>query len=326
MLLNRKQREDPVEVALTALESLSEADQALLEQVHSFSWAPFLGSAVMFLIMVSGFTLGAVWLWPFLEKIMVEAAVSSAREIDGIMYESDFGFGMLIWVFAWIFLSSSLGGIFVRRLPMPFAAAAHLGVSEGNDVLVSVAKKFSRATMMSTLHKGGLKALIQAWIVASVRSSARIGIILALIGGLIIAREVNTFSVYSLEGYFRSPFFPWGEGGLTPWRDTDRVELGCNQTSDGPDLVYEVIFDDGSSIRLENGTPVDGQSKLSSLEVIDARLVEAGATFERWRWLDRDPLHPDCMRGYLSALAPEAGVRFKRLLRVGQFDGDKLDI
>ena len=80
-------------------------------------------------------------------------------------------------------------------------------------------------------------------------------------------------------------------------------------------IIYEIEFADGHKERIGDATPLHG-SWVDAAEVIDQRLQAAGARFERWTWLDRDPLHPECLAALQRRFSPEEYQRVRALLRV----------
>jgi hypothetical protein len=96
------------------------------------------------------------------------------------------------------------------------------------------------------------------------------------------------------------------------------VELGCNHVTGrdtGDFVIYQVRFRDGSSVDLGAARPTTGDW-LQRLETIDARLRSAGATFKRWEWLGRDPVHPACLAEERAELGEDGYRRLSALLRV----------
>jgi len=55
---------------------------------------------------------------------------------------------------------------------------------------------------------------------------------------------------------------------------------------------------------------------LDNAILIDAAIEDAGVTFKRWSWLNRDPLHPACLGAQLRVLGEEDYDKLLKLLRV----------
>jgi hypothetical protein len=104
------------------------------------------------------------------------------------------------------------------------------------------------------------------------------------------------------------------------WRDAERVKLGCNHTKDGDTLIYEVVWPDGSDMRLPTRTHINGESWLTNLETVDKEITKGEAKFERWKWLAQTPLHSTCLRKFYRQQGEGSKPRIERLLRIGDLE------
>ena len=272
-------------------------------------------------ILVIGFCLGGYWLFPLFEKLNQMVAMAQASHIDGLMYYTNFGIGFLVWVFAWIFLSQKLLGFVVLVLPMPLKGAMFYGFlgneSDPNSIDRSELN-FPDASKSLT----NASTFVNAWAWNFIRSTQNLGVPLAIIATLILACEIQSYSVFSEQGYFSSPLLPLSSNKMLEWRDVDKVQLGCNHTDDGGSVVYKVFFKNGKTVRIEDAIPVASSTWIENMERIDKRIVDSGSSFERWKWLSRDPLHPKCVQSFYRQLGRDRGDRLMKLLRAGDFPSD----
>lgn len=122
-----------------------------------------------------------------------------------------------------------------------------------------------------------------------------------LMGFALIPRDLQPTSlIYADRVDFRG-FVKVGHTTLD-WTDVTTVQLGCNQTDSGSSIIYEVENAAGDRIRL-SGRYRYPEGRLAALEHVDAQVSAAGADFVRWSWLQRDPVHPECLqfwRGYFG--------------------------
>ncbi len=285
------------------------------------NWARWFGGWAAWLIMIGGFVVGWLEIWPYLDGLNTQTAQAQAIDMNALMYETNFGFAMLVWLFAWIITSASVAGFLILTLPMPLKGALFIGLM-GDSGAEPFNKQALQGAKREVGETGSASDLLNAWAVRYIGSALKYALPLGALGAFILTREIASFSVYSVEGYYRAPLFPWAEETLTEWSTAERVELGCNQTSDGGSVVYKIFFKNGKSARIEDGVLIGDTKWLDALETIDKELVKGDASFERWQWLKRDPLHPKCLRGFYGMLGKEQGDRLLRLLRVGDFDGD----
>ena len=284
-----------------------------LVDTHRLSFVRFLGFWMFMFYMVGGFAVGGWYLWPWLENQNNINAQQKAAEVGGLMYDVNFGIGLLIGLFVWIFTSSLLSILTIRLLPMPIKGALSLSmladtkVPTNNDVIA--AQIIAENPRIETAGE-----FLNTWANSSIFKHLKFLLPAILLTAVVTYREIQTFSVYGVEGVTRSAFFA-GEK-FRPWSEVKTVELGCNQTDDGGSFIYEVQFEDGKSLRIAEKTPVNKTHWLDNLEKIDAEISSGAAEFKRWKWLKRDPLHPKCLRGYYGELNDEDIKRFKKLLHV----------
>lgn len=129
--------------------------------------------------------------------------------------------------------------------------------------------------------------------------------------------DVRSHTLYTREGVVRRQFFPWQGAEMRSWSDATRVEVGCNHVTGrnaSDDPVYKILFRDGSTVRLDDAVPL-GASWLDRVEQIDTHLSESGALFRHWQWLDREPLHPECLAANRARLSRGDYQRLLTLLR-----------
>lgn len=287
---------------------------------HAFSLRPsrlhyVAGSFGVVGIMLSGFAVGAA-LWGSLEEIHIQNALDSALELSGVLYWSNFGISALIAIFGWIFASGLiLYWVFNLSARMRASVFVYSFVDSSN---AAYAKMFMPRESLSQIADPDeyIRSMIGHWSRISFWSAA----FLLSIAAYSLERELKSFSVYSAEGYYEFPYFPWETTKVGLWAEAARVEIGCNHvTGKNADdyIVYEITLNSGGSIRLDNTAPVRG-TWLDQIEVIDAAVEKSGAQFERWSWMKRDPLHPACVAAQAQKFGAENEERVARILRLGE--------
>lgn len=286
-----------------------------LTSLDSGGWrASFLLAFVA--LMGAGFAVGGLLLWPALDRLTYQNAFSDAIMSHALSYDFNFGSSLVIALFGWIFLSGAIvGALFYLN---ERTRAASLMVS----LLSAKRGPISRWSVYRMVD--GVSADLDAptYVKRMARNSNKVALGFAVVVGIIsayaVVRDVNTHSVFTEAGYVRSPYFPWGSHALRPWSSAVKVELGCNHVTGrnrADDVIYRVTFRDGSSVQLAQAVPLAGPW-LDNLDRIDAHLRAANVAFERWRWMRRDPLHPECLSAYTSTMSPAASAQLLRLLRV----------
>jgi hypothetical protein len=279
------------------------------------AWFRFGFTTLFLVVMVSGFAVGALYLWPALNGMTVNNAIEHARAANALMYDTNFGLSLVLAFFGWIFIAGLLTGLVIPDSARIRAWSFTLSAM--------AAQPIERWAMKEGLKRASgesdPEAYVRRWSQNGSRTTLVLGATVLLVSALAAQRDVNTHSIFTADSYIRSPFFPWGSPAPRHWRDAANVDVGCNHVEGRnahDSIVYRIEFDDGASVSIDGGTPLEGGDWLESTEIIDAELTRAGVPFRRWSWMDRDPLHPAClavMRANFGSDYP----RIERLLRIG---------
>jgi hypothetical protein len=282
--------------------------------------ARYSGWWIMFGVMIAGFAVGALWIWPFFEGLAKSNAIQAANEASAWMYDTNFGIGMIVLLFAWILVSGIAPGLLTIATKMLINGALYLGALTDRSGGWWYGK-LTRRAVEKLRPSPSPNQLVTEWAKAYCIGLLKWALPLVLISALILTKEINAHSLYGPDGYTRSPLLPWAKTATIPWNEATKVELGCNHTDDGGSLVYKISFSNGKSVRIEDGIPIKS-SWIDAMESVDTALQRGGAEFVRWQWLNRDPMHPKCLRGYYGLYGEEDGSRIIRLLRFGEFPED----
>lgn len=272
------------------------------------------------LIMVIGFAVGA-YIWAKLEKVTISNAQEFAGTVTAIWIDTNFGFSLVLALFVWIFAATLVLSLIIRLIPMPAKASLFFGASkELGKVVADFTRQWSEENSVSKPQDTGdaINRSLDAYIRRNLlRLSPFIGIII-----LLCWSETRSFEVITENGLYDSSMFSRNVA-FKPWSEAKEVSLGCNQTDDGGSLIYRVEFNDGTKIRLPESSSLNGRHWLVNLEHIDKALSTQGAVFKRWSWLERDALHPKCLRGFYAEVGPDNKYRIDDLLRIGFFPEDE---
>jgi hypothetical protein len=279
-------------------------------------WFPYAYMTALFAVLGAGIAVGGGFLWPFLEALTHRNAIAHAQEAGALLYHANFGLSLVLALFGWIFVGGTL-------VTIPFVQTPRMRAS----MLVATALwsngPFERWLFVRSLRRvteADPERYLQRWANHNNKLTGVLGAAVFLVSALAVARDVGAHTLYTQDAYIRAPFFPWGSRAPHAWRDATEVELGCNHIGGrnaADNIIYDVTFADGASVDVALGIPLRGGDWLENAERIDAQLREGGASFRRWSWMQREPLHPAClavMRQNFGADYP----RIERLLRVGE--------
>ncbi|NNU15244.1 hypothetical protein HK107_02755 [Parvularcula sp. ZS-1/3] len=315
--------QDPIEEELDEIQDIFGVNREVAEEIRlNFDQPPKgwfahqLSIWGFFIIMVGGFGVGWRWIWPYFERLQDTHAAEQATQIGAILVGNDFGFGMLAWLFGWIFSAGAVLALVYLVLPLNkrFSRVHDAMMSSdsqpfGAGALNAVAEHASSVTSSDEFAR--------RWLLEYIRRVLRIASLPIAVGVVLIWAELTSGDYITEEEVVIDRFIPFTENKILPWSTAELVELGCNQTDDGASLVYKVVFPT-RSVRISSADPVKGTDYLASLEAIDERLRASNAEFVRWEWLKRDPLNPKCLRSFYGEYEPGGKARIDRLLRVGQ--------
>ncbi|MEP3654576.1 MAG: hypothetical protein ABJO36_06745 [Litorimonas sp.] len=288
-----------------------------LVDAHSLPFVNWLGFLLFMFVMIGGFAVGAV-IWGIAENLTEQNAIQAAASVDGFSIDVNFGIGLLIGLFVWIGLSGWIVALITKLVPMPVKGALFLSQIEPEKVTPEMFQK-KTSFMESKDRIKNASEFIDTYFSGTLIKSAKYLAPLSVIVIAVSYAELHSYSVMSETGHHKSGLFS-NKMTVKKWVDAELVELGCNQTDDGGNLIYEVTWPDGKSKRLPIDTSINGKDWLTNLESVDTKISSAGATFERWSWNNRNPLHPKCLRGFYAELGPEGKSRIDSLLRIDELD------
>lgn len=288
---------------------------------------PLLSSVGYMVVMIGGFAIGGLWLWPTLEGRLEQNALSAAQSSGALLYHHNFGIGLLIGIFAWIGASGFIVGaipLLSRRLTAGEFYGAIADAANSGDSLGGRAARWGVRTLQRELeNEPDPQAYIRRATFAWVKPAGIFSLTALAIAALVTVRELNAYSLYYDDRYEAQHTFSLSRT-VHAWSDASRVEVGCNHVTGenaGDDPVYEVHFEGGDSARIDGAYPVS-MTWIDQVERIDAALVRAGARFEPWSWLDRDAHHPRCLMAYATWLGDEQYARIQRLIRAPDLPRD----
>lgn len=287
------------------------------------------GASLFMLIMCSGFVIGGFYLWPTLEAYDKRQALKVATSLDGISFYTNFGISLLIGLFAWIIATATCVSIIIRLAPK--RAKATLYLSAKNHFIGSTPRLFG-------LHKiwtnGTTIETAQDYINAIANRmcfwTGRVVLIMIGLALFFFWRETSWNETFTEKAVVENTFWSNTRSSYL-WSDAVQVELGCNfiearrgrrSSSKAAEsvVIYKVKWEDGQKVSLHTENQINGKHWLDNFENIDAEIRSGNAKFERWVWLERNPLHPTCLNHYRSKLGPDLGPRFDNLLRVRELD------
>ena len=285
-----------------------------LEHANNLVYVQEIAGWSSLVIMFTGFIIGGLWLWPTSEAISVANAMERASMISGLLVQTNFGLGMICFLFAWIVLACIIAVLCLGAVPERFRSAYFLGLIDDKNLRPFNRKAMDRVLASDHIFKR-TEDLLKAWRTAYVSLTWKYAVPLLLIGVPLYIADLTAHRIVSEEGVDISSVIPFKDDQFYAWADVQRVELGCNHAKNGSSLIYEVSFSNGKSLRIGDSIPAGNVSWLESMERIDKAVSSTDAKYERWTWLSRDPLHPRCLSDYFDQLGHENRDRIKRLLR-----------
>ena len=288
------------------------------------SW---LGSWLFMLIMCLGFVIVWLFLWPAGEAYDEHRALKTASELEGIAYNTNFGISLVIGVFIWIVATSTCVSIIIRLAPKRVKATLYL--SGRSDFIGQTPRFFGlhKVWLAGTEIQTG-EDYINAIAEKMISWTGRVVPFLTAIALFFFWRETSWNETFTEEAFIDKSFWT-GAPSTHLWSDADEIELGCNfikansSRYSGPakyHIIYDIKWENGTDVRLPIENQINGKNWLDNLETIDSAVRSGNAVFQRWKWRDRDPLHPKCISHFRTELGPKNKERLEALLRIGELD------
>jgi len=142
-----------------------------------------------------------------------------------------------------------------------------------------------------------------------------IGAIVLLTPAIVFtALETNSFWVAGPSGVVEHRMFPPLSSHRHDLKDVTRVTTGCNNLGKDNRLIYDIHLASGESFGLGYAEPAKS-GDVRAVEAIDARLAR-DIVHRRWSHLDRDPVHPLCLRHWATQFDRDGPRRLAKLLRL----------
>jgi len=285
------------------------------------SW---LAHGLFMLIMIAGFVIGWLYLWPTLSNQVDANAYSAAQSMDGFAYETNFGLSLVIGMFVWIVSVALIISTFILRAPTRLKATLYLNAK--SDFIGSTPKFYGLHKVIAEVGKFKTGSdYIDAICRKMISSLSKVVVpSLVLVLGLVWL-ETSWYKFYTPTHIVKNGL--WSNAlEKKKWRDISDVELGCNfieardSNPASNNIIYRVKWSDGSKASLDIDNQINGKIWLENFETVDTEIRSGNATFKRWVWLERNPLHPTCLNHFRTDLGPELTPRFNRLLRISELD------
>lgn len=252
--------------------------------------------------------LGASMLWfvDILTAIALSRATAISSEVGGLLIYENVGFGPLV-----LFFAALLAGI---PISLVATSQAQKRASTALSLIISnpTARRFTlgvenalRDATSADDFLDRLRTRSLPWLVTPV-------LLLCVAGVFISIAESRSFFVAGPNGIEHHRFWPPFTRESYSYSNATRLVVGCNHTDSDDFLNYEIVFAD-EKFDLGNARPLNG-ALVDTLEQIDATLPPT-LTRERWDWLGRDPMAPQCVARW-SGSVEDGPARVAHLLRV----------
>jgi hypothetical protein len=139
-------------------------------------------------------------------------------------------------------------------------------------------------------------------------------IVLLLPAIVVMVLETNNFWVAGPAGIVEHRMFPPFSSRRYDLTEARALISGCNHTDKNDRLIYNVRLSPDGQFDLGDTQPFGG-SKIGAIEAIDAK-VDRKIEHRRWSHLDRDPVHPSCLRHWAGQFDRDGQRRLAKLLRL----------
>lgn len=304
---------------LEALEFPPEVAAQLAKKDPAVSWSLLVG--LFFIALLgAGFIGAAFTIWPWGEGLTAAVAQRATDQLGGLAYDINFGLSLVLGFFVIVSAANSICYLITLKLPAALFSRLYLQVTADNaaySFLRRLIRMINRRTPFATVEQ----YLRDTWRAYGLWWGKWSGVLaLAIVGFFLI--DISNNRVWTSEGVSSTRFIPGLGRNFRPYSDVERVELACNHTEKRDGVYYEIYFGSGGSARAGSRLQKRDGTWLDALEAIDHSVRQTDAVFERWSHLDRNPVHPRCLRAHFAELNQTDRGRLSRILRLGAFEGD----
>jgi hypothetical protein len=264
---------------------------------------------------VIGVTIGAFF---WLDSYVHAQAMALARQTGATLINVNVGIGPLLLMFGLIAVTGWAGlALSARRKGEAFLGSAASGINRPpppSFVRTCIRWIFGvsvrRAARRATTAEGFLRAMVNDM----TRIWRTIAIVALVPGVVLTVIETDHFWVAGPSGVIEHRLLPPFTSRSYELASATALETGCNHTDKTESLHYDVQFASGDWFGLGGAVAVAGRSA-AALEQIDAKLNRA-IPHQRWSHLDRDPVHPACLRYWGAQFGQFGQQRLAKLLRM----------
>jgi hypothetical protein len=252
-----------------------------------------------------------------LDAFVRARAVALAAQIGASLVHVDVGAGPLLLLFGLIMLMGWASSVRAGRHRLNGFLSAAAGMFNTPPPQVAIRWVMQRLLTGSVRRAAGA-ATVDDFLRGVAAHQARgwgITAVLLLTPAVVLtALDTDHFWVAGPAGIVEHRMFPPFSSHTHDPSTATTLTTGCNHTDDDERLIYDIGFATGDDFDLGSTEAVSG-SKLAAIEAIDAPLG-TGVARERWSHLERDPLHPTCLRYWATQYDSDGRRRLTRLMRL----------
>lgn len=285
-----------------------------LERLAPKMWRWWLTQAAFFVLMLGGFAVGGYFIWPVLEQMTAHNAMMAAMDANAVMVGYNFGVSMVLALFGWIFAAGALSGLLSVMSEQARASAFTYNMLAARGVAQWSVRRTLRELEGDSDPERFVRRAVWSWQSWAVG----LGAALMTVSAYAATRDVQAHDIFTRSHFIASPLLPWGSRAPVAWSEAELVEVGCNHATGRnayDSIIYRVHLPGRYFVSLESGQALGDW--LVAAEAIDAELRDGGVPFQRWDWMGRDPLHPQCL-AVMRQSWEEDYPRIERLLRIGE--------
>lgn len=281
-------------------------------------WLIAAGGVVLGLGMVAGAIGATVAAFFWLDGHVHAQAMALAQQTGATLIHVNVGIGPLLLMFGLLGLMGWAGGNLSGRYRVngfPSSAASMIN----KPPPPGFTRTATRWVLSGSVRRAAAKAAsVEAFLLAMVGDQARrwgIGAAVLLAPAVVLTvLETNNYWVAGPSGIIEHRLLPPFSSRTYDLASATALITGCNHTDKGEYLHYDLEFASGASFNLGNAKGVSGRSA-PAVEQIDAKL-ERAIHHQRWSHLDRDPVHPACLRYWGAQLGQFGQGRLAKMLRL----------
>jgi hypothetical protein len=259
------------------------------------------------------------WLTNYVEA----RAAETAAQTGATLTSADVGIGPILLLFGLLALMGWASWVAARQHKVQGFRSSAATMLNPHPNQKGSTKQFMKWVMRGSVkHAAAQSSDIDGFLYAVANHQARrwalAAFVLLVPAVTFTVLETNSYWVAGPSGVVEHRMFPPFSHQHHELKDVKRIVTGCNNTDKANRLIYDIHFASGDSFSLGYAEPAKSGDP-RPIEAVDT-VLPRGIAHQRWSHLNRNPVHPACLKYWAALMGPDGVRRLTGLLRLKPTD------